>query len=369
MRGPLTAFRLRIAARAATARVPFSKPVLPAQGGIPMTLRLPIATVAALAMTAVAAVHAQAQDAVLLPQVTGSIRYLPEISLLEPAPVGGEIQSTWWQLNLLEIRRGFAEFQIPAFATSVQKATLVLTESRATISDPVPPDTHELSYYAADLAVSVEDYDRPTTPIARFQTDANEPTGVFTFDVTAVLTQFRGKDLGFRVELALDQVSGNGGSGFGELATIPPRIEVTFGEPVALTVPLDIKPRSCPNVVNFRSRNVLPAAILGTDAVNVVDIDAASVRLSGVAPLRTDLEDVGAPGTGEPCTESGPDGLVDLALKFNTQQLLAAITIALGRPPADREVLTLNLGGQLKDGTPINGTDVVIALGTKMQLR
>ncbi|HYS06915.1 MAG TPA: hypothetical protein VEW47_17175 [Candidatus Dormibacteraeota bacterium] len=330
-----------------------------------MTHRFPIAAIAALTMTAIAAVHAHAQDVVLLPQVTGSIRYLPQIGLLEPAPVGGLIESTWWQLNLLEFRRGFAEFQIPAFETSVQKATLVLTETRGTISDPVPPDTHELSYYAADLAVSVEDYDRPTTPNATFQTDNNEPTGVFTFDVTAVLAQFRGKGLGFRVKLTCDPQCGGGagGSAFGELATIPPRIEVTFGEP-ALTVPLDIKPSSCPNLLNLGSRGVLPAAILGTDAVDAHDIDPASIRLVGVAPLRTDFEDVGAPGTGEPCTASGPDGLLDLALKFDTRQLVAAITSALGRPPADREVLTLSLSGQLKDGTPIEGTDVVIALGT-----
>src|SRR6185295_15538962 len=114
------AFRLRIVARAATARVPFSKPVLPAQGGIPMTLRLPIVTVAALAMTAVAAVHAQAQDVVLLPQVTGSIRSIPGFGILDPAPVGGMIQSTYRRTTLenTEFRRGFAEFQVPAFVTS-----------------------------------------------------------------------------------------------------------------------------------------------------------------------------------------------------------------------------------------------------------
>ena len=204
-----------------------------------MTHRFPIAAIAALAMTAIAAVHAHAQDVVLLPQVTGSVRYLPQIGLLEPAPVGGLIESTFWQLNLLEFRRGFAELQIPAFETSVRKATLVLTETAGPISDPMPPDTHELSFYAADLVVSVEDYDRPTTPIATFQTDANGPAGVFTFDVTAVLAQFRGKGLGFRVKLTCDPQCGGGfgGSQFGELSTIPPRIEVTFGEP-ALTVPL-----------------------------------------------------------------------------------------------------------------------------------
>jgi hypothetical protein len=247
----------------------------------------------------------------------------------------------------------------------VHKATLVLTETRGTIYDPMPPDTHELSSYVADLAVSIEDFDRPTTPIATFQTDINEPTGVFTFDVTAVLAQFRGKGLGFRVMLTCDPYCGGGfgGSAFGELATIPPRIEVTFGEP-ALTVPLDIKPSSCPNLLNLGSRGVLPAAILGTDAVDARDIDPASIRLVGVAALKADFVDVGAPGAGEPCPASVPDGLPDLALKFETRKLVEAIVSGLGREPMDREVLTLNLSGQLRDGTPIAGMDVVIALGT-----
>jgi len=329
-----------------------------------MTHRFPIAAIAALAMTAIATVHAHAQGVVLVPQVTGSIRYLPEIGLLEPAPAGGVVQSTWAQSTLVEFRRGFAEFQIPAFATPVQKATLVLTETRGTSSDPVPPDTHELSFYAADLEVSVEDYDRPSTPIATFQTDVNEPTGVFTFDITAALAQFQGKGLGFRVKLTCEpRCAGGGGSSFGELSSIPPRIEVTFGEP-ARTVPLDIKPSSCPNLITLGSRGVLPVAILGTDGVDTMDIDPESIRLVGVAPLRADLQDVGAPGTGEACTASGPDGLLDLALKFDTAKLVEAIVSALGRPPADREALTLNLSGQLWDGTPIAGMDVVIALSS-----
>ena len=94
------------------------------------------------------------------------------------------------------------------------------------------------------------------------------------------------------------------------------------------------------------------------------DIDPASIRLVGVAPLRTDFEDVGAPGTGEPCPASVPDGLPDLALKFDTEKLVKAIVSGLGREPVDREVLTLNLSGQLRDGTPITGMDVVIAMGT-----
>ena len=333
-----------------------------------MTLRSPIAAIAVLALATVVAEQAHAQDVILSPEVTGSIRSIRDLNLLEPAPTGGEIQSTWFQSLVLEYRRGFAEFQIPAFATSVQRARLVLTETRGTTSFPLPPDTHELSFYEGDLVVSVEDYDRPTTPIATFQTDNNEPAAVFSFDIAAVLRRFQGRNLGFRVKLACDPYcvggnvgSGFGGSSFGGPSTIPPRIEVTFGE--VLTVPFDVKPSSCPNVLNLGSRGVLPSAILGTDAVNVADIDAASIRLLGVAPLRIAVEDVGAPGSAEPCAGSGPDGVMDLILNFDTQQLVAAIASVLGHVPADGEVVTLSLSGQLKDGTPIIGEDTIIALG------
>jgi hypothetical protein len=102
--------------------------------------------------------------------------------------------------------------------------------------------------------------------------------------------------------------------------------------PAALAVPLDIKPASCPNTVAIHSKGVLPVAILGTLDVPVTRIDVTSIRLGGAAPLRSNLADVAspyAPFTGKTscsaCTSSGPDGLLDLELKFDLESLAEAL--------------------------------------------
>jgi hypothetical protein len=65
--------------------------------------------------------------------------------------------------------------------------------------------------------------------------------------------------------------------------------------PETYTVPFDIKPESCPNPLNTKSQGVLPVAILGTADFDVNTIDAASIRLAGVAPVRSTVEDVATP--------------------------------------------------------------------------
>src|SRR5207249_10170510 len=110
---------------------------------------------------------------------------------------------------------------------------------------------------------------------------------------------------------------------------------------------------------------VLPVAILGTATFDVTQVDVATVKLEGVSPLRSALEDVAtpfSPFTGKAdcskdCTTAGPDGFLDLTLKFDTQ----AVVAALG-PATDGEVRVLKLTGQLLDGTPIIGEDVVVIL-------
>ncbi len=136
---------------------------------------------------------------------------------------------------------------------------------------------------------------------------------------------------------------------------------LVLGSPTA--VDIDIKPGSCPNPLDVRGRGVLPVAIQGTDQFDVTQVDPASVQLEGVPPLRWDLEDVATPFAGVPedandCTEEGPDGFLDLTLKFGNQELVAALG-----PVDDGDVLLLTLTGNLKaefGGTPIEGQDVVV---------
>jgi len=133
---------------------------------------------------------------------------------------------------------------------------------------------------------------------------------------------------------------------------------------VKSNVPIDIKPQYCPNPLNVKSRGVLPVAILGTNNFDVTKVDIESVRLEGVAPLRSAFEDVATPFepfTGKEetsdCKAVGLDGFQDLTLKFDSQ----AVVDALGKVEhGDVRIVTLD--GKLSDGTPIVGEDVVIIL-------
>ena len=123
--------------------------------------------------------------------------------------------------------------------------------------------------------------------------------------------------------------------------------------PPVIEVPVDIKPRSWPNPLNVKAKGVLPVAILGTADFDVSQVDPATVRLEGVAPLRWALEDAGT--VGDPW--AGPDGFTDLSLKFDTREIVSVLGAV-----NDGDIVVLNLTGNLKPefgGTPISGQDVV----------
>ena len=155
-------------------------------------------------------------------------------------------------------------------------------------------------------------------------------------------------------------------------------------------VPIDIKPTSCPNPLNTKSNGVIPVAILGTADFDVTLIDPDTVLLEGISPLRWDWEDVATPFepyTGKEyceldCNTLGPDGFLDLTLKFDTQELLNVfrvesfevseeelnaleggiidqVTTTNGEALYDGRCLVIELVGQLVDGTYIVGEDVV----------
>jgi hypothetical protein len=129
-----------------------------------------------------------------------------------------------------------------------------------------------------------------------------------------------------------------------------------------LTVNVDIRPNSCPNPINQGARGDLPVAILGTATFNVMDIDPASIRLEGVPATGFGYEDVETPFESEggpidpyDCSTAGPDGFMDMTVRFDNQAISAAIDAAeVG------EVLLLDLDGELFDGTPFSGQDVVL---------
>lgn len=128
---------------------------------------------------------------------------------------------------------------------------------------------------------------------------------------------------------------------------------------------IDIKPGSCPNSFNLKSQGVLPVAILGTANLDVTKIDPASIRLvigeTEVPPIRSSIEDVATPFTDEitsceSCTDLGPDGNMDLTLKFKTQAIVQAIGVDNVN---DGDCFLVTLTGELDNGTPIIGEDVL----------
>jgi hypothetical protein len=135
-------------------------------------------------------------------------------------------------------------------------------------------------------------------------------------------------------------------------------------------VAVDIRPEGCPNPLNVAVNGDLPAAILGAADFDVTHVDPASIRLGGVAPLRWALEDVSTPflpftgkSKSSDCNSLGKDGHVDLTLKFDVQQIVAAARNELGRELKDGEVLVLSLTGNLlaaHGGGAIVGEDTVV---------
>lgn len=141
------------------------------------------------------------------------------------------------------------------------------------------------------------------------------------------------------------------------------------GPPPAL-IAIDIKPGSCPNPLQINQRGhgqqgVLPVAVLGGPDLDVTHILVETVRLKGCAPIRSALEDVSGPAALTPahgceCSDAGPDGYLDLTLKFDK----ADIAAALGEVDEGDDV-SLTLAGMLAGGNNFLGTDCVTIVGPR----
>jgi hypothetical protein len=137
-----------------------------------------------------------------------------------------------------------------------------------------------------------------------------------------------------------------------------------FTEAPVRSVALDVMPGACPNPFNVRSRGVLPVAILGRSDFSVTDIDVESLRLNGVAPLRSSVEDVAAPAGIQVdcgCTAAGPDGQADLTLKFDRTMIVPSLG-----GPSDGDMVPLVLTGKLRNGWLIEGKDCVMIINKRV---
>ncbi len=129
---------------------------------------------------------------------------------------------------------------------------------------------------------------------------------------------------------------------------------------------VDVHPTSCPNPFTLGKRGVVPAAILGTDAIDVTEIDPATVKLSGPAegitasPIRWSIEDVAAPDefpepeTRDECGTDGPDGFDDLSLKFDAGEFQAVLgEVSVG------DTVIVTISAETFEGAPVSGVDII----------
>lgn len=134
---------------------------------------------------------------------------------------------------------------------------------------------------------------------------------------------------------------------------------------------IDIAPRQCPNwlapvspvplgrVVPVQAEpgptTKLTVAILGQDALDVHDIDPASILLEGCTPTDFSYADVSSPlvrNSPCDCWEGAPDGWMDLVVTFDETAVLGDLG-----PVVSGEQVELTLTAEIFGGTPFSGHD------------
>ena len=121
-------------------------------------------------------------------------------------------------------------------------------------------------------------------------------------------------------------------------------IEITLnGDPLQnAEVPIDIKPGSCPNSINPKSRGVIPVAILTTDTFDASTVDPQTVALEG-----SGARPKGKSGKYGSMEDVDGDGDLDLVVQIPNTIVWA------------ENATEATLTGMTFDGVPIQGTDTV----------
>lgn len=126
---------------------------------------------------------------------------------------------------------------------------------------------------------------------------------------------------------------------------------------------IDIHPGSCPNPLSLRAKGVLPVSINGSETFDVNEIEISTVTLEGVSPIIHSIADVSTrfdvnleePLDPYSCNTLEEDGFKDMILQFDYEELRSV----LGELERG-EVFTLEIKGELKNGTAFSGKDIVV---------
>ena len=142
---------------------------------------------------------------------------------------------------------------------------------------------------------------------------------------------------------------------------------ITVEDPQMEDPGLDIKPTSCPNPINVKSKGVVPVALTGGPGFDVNQVDRLSLVLvrndgvgGAVVPIvgRMRVQDTATPFDGElcDCHGYGADGFNDLNMKFVKQQVVTTFLLA---GEANKAEIQLDLHGVLLDGTAFVVSDCI----------
>lgn len=145
----------------------------------------------------------------LRPVTQGTIQNIPKLGIYGRAPVGDEVQSSYFQTNAVneEIRRGIVEFYVPG---AFESAVLHFRENRGWTSHPLPADSHLLMAYPGNLELDVDDFETRAVTVGRFETDPNlEPRLNVAYDMTKALRELGPK---FGLRFQLENIEGQGTS-------------------------------------------------------------------------------------------------------------------------------------------------------------
>ncbi len=138
-------------------------------------------------------------------------------------------------------------------------------------------------------------------------------------------------------------------------------VSITIAGAEPLEVILDIKPGSRKNPLNKKSKGVLRAVVFGTEYFDVSTVDAASIALQGIHPVKMKIRRVSAADK-KKRSKIGMVGHYKLVLKFSAQKILNALK---PRPIGSQKKgskVTLTLTGNLKaenGGIQIHATDII----------
>lgn len=135
------------------------------------------------------------------PTAQGTIQSIPKLGVFGIAPVGEEVQSSYFRSNGVneEFRRGIAEFYIPG---DVRSAVLQFREHRGWTSYPLPSDSHLIEAYPGNLELDPEDFGERAVLVGRFDTDPNlEPSFANVYDLTKPVQEIGGGKLGLRFSI------------------------------------------------------------------------------------------------------------------------------------------------------------------------